>query len=400
MFGLTLVVLVGFLGLSLDLGRLYIAKTELQNSADACALAAAQALTTANTLQASEAAGMTVGMRNAVLLQSEPVVLTADSSITFSNTLNGTYETKGNIAPSAARFVRCTTERAEIPTWFMHVLNLMPGASINPNTVRASAVASLVSAQTNCALPVAICSTFVPPSTLPGTWIEGVIGPSGGQSSGAGGLTGNFRWIDFSPPQGGAAELGRVLTGPGTCNLPSTGTEVGQLGVVASASSSWNSRFGIYRGNVTPEEAVPDFTGYAYTEINWPTRFDALTDFRSRRTVNAPYQGDTTTGLRTNGTISSSTFLTANGADRRLAIAPIVDCGGFASGSTAPVLDWACVLMLHPLNINSGGAGTGSERMFLEYRGRANEIESPCASLGVPGQRDVSLGPQVPALFQ
>ena len=36
---LSLVVLVGFAGLALDLGKLYVAKSELQNSADACALA-------------------------------------------------------------------------------------------------------------------------------------------------------------------------------------------------------------------------------------------------------------------------------------------------------------------------------------------------------------------------
>jgi len=39
--GLAMVVLVGFAGLALDGGRLYLTKTELQNAADACALAAA-----------------------------------------------------------------------------------------------------------------------------------------------------------------------------------------------------------------------------------------------------------------------------------------------------------------------------------------------------------------------
>ena len=38
--GLTIAVLVGFAGLALDGGRLYVNKTELQNAADACALAA------------------------------------------------------------------------------------------------------------------------------------------------------------------------------------------------------------------------------------------------------------------------------------------------------------------------------------------------------------------------
>jgi len=39
---LSLVALVGFVGLALDLGHLYVVKTELQNAADAAALAAAE----------------------------------------------------------------------------------------------------------------------------------------------------------------------------------------------------------------------------------------------------------------------------------------------------------------------------------------------------------------------
>src|SRR5690606_32963138 len=129
-----------------------------------------------------------------------------------------------------------------------------------------------------CALPVAICSTALSSAPPPGTWVEGVIGPSGGQNNGQGGLTGNFKWVDFTPPGGGANELGQILTGPGTCNLPAVGTEVGEPGAMASLSKEWNSRFGIYQGNVRPDSATPDFSGYAYTEVNWPSRFNAYAD--------------------------------------------------------------------------------------------------------------------------
>ena len=44
MFGLTLVVLIGFIGLSIDLGRFFVIKSELQNAMDACALSAASQL--------------------------------------------------------------------------------------------------------------------------------------------------------------------------------------------------------------------------------------------------------------------------------------------------------------------------------------------------------------------
>lgn len=41
---LSLAVLIGFLGLVIDLGRLFVMKTELQSANDACALAAAAEL--------------------------------------------------------------------------------------------------------------------------------------------------------------------------------------------------------------------------------------------------------------------------------------------------------------------------------------------------------------------
>ena len=43
-FGLMLVVLIGFAGLVIDLGRLFVIKTELQNAMDAWALSAASQL--------------------------------------------------------------------------------------------------------------------------------------------------------------------------------------------------------------------------------------------------------------------------------------------------------------------------------------------------------------------
>src|SRR5437899_5224983 len=87
---LSMAVLIGFFGVAFDLGKLYIAKSELQNSADACALAAARELTGANTNQLvlAEAAGITTGMHHDVLFQSESVSLAADDSVTFSQTFD------------------------------------------------------------------------------------------------------------------------------------------------------------------------------------------------------------------------------------------------------------------------------------------------------------------------
>lgn len=404
--GLTLAVLIGFVGLALDLGKLYIAKTELQNAADACSLAAARELTAtnANQLDIAEAAGITTGTRGAVLFQSEAVQLAVDQDVTFSATLNGTYQIKTafTTAPqiAALRYARCTATRDDIVNWFIQVLNVLPGVNIGNQTVVSTAAATLAPAQTTCAIPVSICSDALKDATGAakpvGTWLEGAIGP------GATGLTGNFKWIDFTPPGGGASELGAILKGAGTCNLPSVGTEVGQAGVISSLADEWNSRFGVYKGSTKLEDITPDFTGYSYTEINWPGKFGAYNDFATRRGSNAALQSDTDTGLNIQGTVMNSTILQARGADRRLNIVPVVDCADFASGTTAPVEQWACVLMLHPINNSAGGGGsatgTGSSRMFLEYRGASNDPASPCASLGLPGTG--TAGPLVPVLVQ
>lgn len=396
---LSLVALVGFVGLALDLGKLFVAKAELQNSTDACALAAARELTGANTNQLilAEAAGLATGERHNVLFQDEQVVI---SSVAFSETLTGSYQA-AFAGPGATdmRFARCEANRADIANWLIQVLNILPGAAIGNQTVAASAVATLSPSQiTSCAIPVAVCSDSVPPSTPVGTWLVSVIGPKG--SNDEGNLTGNFKWVDFTPPAGGASELAGQLTGAGVCSLPAQGTELGEAGVKSSLANDWNSRFGIYQGNVKAGDSLPDYSGYAYTEINWPSQFDAFTEFQNKRADNAPYQGDAETGLKTSGTPATRAFLMENGADRRLATAAVVNCPAFAGGSTtAPVEEWACILMLHPINNSQGGSGTGTTRMYLEYLGRSNQANSPCATNGIPGGATAA-GPMVPALVR
>ena len=275
--GLSLAVLIGFVGLALDLGKLFIAKTELQNGADACALAASRELTGTNATQLAiaEAAGIATGTRNRVLFQAEPVAVSVDGSVRFSVTLNGSYEPKSALVGRELlmKYARCTVNRPGIANWFIQVLNVVPGVAIGNQTVGATAVATLAPAQTNCALPVSMCGADLVGKPA-GTWLEGAIGPPGGGGRGSGGgqnqggLTGSFKWIDFTPPAGGASELAATLTGSGTCTIPSVGAQVGQPGNVASVANDWNSRFGIYAGAIRPNEAVPDFTGHAYTEIN------------------------------------------------------------------------------------------------------------------------------------
>lgn len=394
---LSMVVLVGFVGLALDLGKLFVTKTELQNSADACALSAARELSSANNNQLvlAETAGIAAGTSNNVMFQGDAVSVVG-SDVTFSETLDGSYLTKEGVANVLdVKFVRCTVDRTGIPNWFMQVLG------IGDKDVNATAVASLVPGQTSCAIPAGVCSADVAAAS-PGDWIEGALGPGGE-------LTGGFKWMDFSPPGGGASELNDRLMGSGECSLPAVGSTVGEGGVISSLSKGWNSRFGIFVNSVEsdptqPGFAKPDFSGFAYTEVTWDPPSGAFDDFVTQRGNNVPYQGDDLpTGLNAEGggsTTASSTFLSANGEDRRVAVVAVVDCPTLDAGApTAPVESWACVLMLHPINFNAGGTGTGADRMFVEYLGLANDPNSPCATSGMVGGA-TSIGPLVPALVQ
>lgn len=395
--GLSMTILVAFVGLALDLGKLYVVKTELQNSADACALAAAQALTGANgqQLAIAEAAGMTVAARHKVLFQAHPVTTQENSSVEFSTTANGFYANKTGPSANQAltmRYARCKLGLSNIDTWFIHVLNILPGIDIGLQQVNAQAVATLQGGQRTCALPVAICSEALTSATRVGDWLQGALDSKGGQR------TGSFNWADLDPKGGGAKELANLLEGDGACDLPSIGTQVGQPGSINSLAAAWNTRFGIYAKSKQNKMAgFPDWSGYSYGERSWPKKKQAFDDFvTNQRSKYAPYQGDKDSDFKPSGTAITSANHKAEGRDRRLAVAPVVKCADFDSKQTAAVVSWACIFLLHPIN---NGSANNQPRMLLEYRGNAGDVASPCVSNGLPGT-PTGNGPLVTALVR
>lgn len=404
---IALVALVGAVGLALDLGKLYVAKSELQNGADACALAAARDLTGATPLAVSEAAGITAGSRNMALFQHEPVNFIVDQSVTYSDSLSDPFLDKDSVTYSLAsiKYVKCSVQRSGIATWLIQVLNALPGSNIGPNTVSAYAVATTGSAQTTCAIPVFICqpSTISPPQPAyqKGQWLTAKLDSQNNGTYGGG----NFGWANLTPGNNGTPALANQLDGAGQCNLPAVGTNIGTTGNKNSLNDDWNSRFGIVKNKVL---GVTDFTGFAYTDKTWPAingsairnAYDGSNsvtgqpNFLAARKSYLAYQGDSTTGLTTQGSAANTVY--KSGADRRLVLAPVVDCTGFASNGThqAPVQSWACMLMVNPMS-NGGNIDT----VALEYRGASNDPTSPCATQGIPGA-GTGVGPLVPVLVQ
>lgn len=421
--GLTMAVMLGFVGLAVDGGRLYLTKTELQNAADACALAAAYELTGAPNIPneafvRAEAAGKTVGARNRVDFQNQALSAN-DFSLTYSAVLNGGW------APGAAgnaKYVRCTVQRNGIQPYFMQVLG------IGNQTVSAMATATLAPAQTNCAVPMALCTRGAAPSYgyVAGDWVGMDFSQNGGGN--VNNYSGNFRWIDFTPAEPtpgcgnsqGAPELSCLLAGSGACSLPAPTNInctnnggpnvqpgcVGATGAINSIERAYNTRFGVYAngGGYNVTNAPPDFTGYSYSTENWTLGRNAyagavggLPNYRAARAARSPIQARNTTNpalYANNDTIATQAQLNSNGADRRLVVLPIVECANFATSQTGAVRAYACVLLLDPYRRQGNNVASR-----LEYLGRSNEAGSPCASSGIAGNA-TSQGPMVPSLVQ
>jgi len=397
---LSLVVLIGFIGLALDLGKLYVTKSELQNSADACALAAARDLTGASPLSVSEAAGIAAASANAALFQSTPVAMTVDSNVTYSDSLDDAFEIKDGItyALASVQYVQCTTSQSGIANWFIQALNAIPGVSIANAAVSASAVATTGAAQTTCAIPVFVCTpaSVSPPSTsyTVGQWLTSKVDSTNNGVYGGG----NFGWANLSGGTG-ASQLASQLTGAGQCSL-TTNQPIGNPGNIASIDTAWNSRFGIYKNGNGNSAGVTDFTGYSYTANTWTGTVNgqpggAFSDFIQKRKSFTPYQGDSAAQLNTNGNPASQATYQA-GADRRLALVPMVDCGALSSSGThkTTAQSFACVLMLDPMQ-----KGGNIDSVTLEYLGASDLPGSPCATQGIPGT-GTGVGPKVPVLVR
>jgi hypothetical protein len=188
--------------------------------------------------------------------------------------------------------------------------------------------------------------------------------------------------------------LKNLIAGSGSCSV-SVGTPVGQPGVISAAESVWNTRFGVYKGpTYTYSNAPADFTGYSY-----PSSSSNYADYVSRLAARAQFQGSIHSSLSKLTSGQHASF----GAQRRIAVAAVVDCSVWNTNSSAnpTVIDFSCILLLAP--VPDGGPASAysdtdaNETMDIEYLGLASAVGSPCASSGLSGG---SYGPLVPNLVQ
>ena len=389
-----LLVLLGIAGLALDLGQLFVTKTELQNAMDACALAAAQELNTVNAsaanrllvLTRAESAGIDVAKRNSARFQREVVTLVSDRDVMFSAALAGPWTTK-SAAPANTQYVRCSTRRSGIETWLMN----LPGFDHDTEDVQAMATASLQPGVAACVLPLGICK--VPGSPLVvGNWYPGKFEVPCDQ--------GVCNYLDIEGLTHSASELGAAIRGPGLCGI-SIGAQAieAKTGNMESLDEDWNSRFGIYKadcGTNSPnwDDNPPDHTGYAFTQKgNWPSgsnAYSATGGFLEKRAAHAAYDSNAGVDFGKPKCITGQAKLAEKGTDRRLVYLPIIDCPW--DGHTTNVRGVACVLLLTPM-----GKNKNVHPFVVEYLGEAPS--EACGTSGTPGGPG-GTGPRVPTLVQ
>ena len=405
---LSAVALLGFAGIVIDVGRLYVNKSELQTAADACALAASSELTCDPTggtcpgafLLNAQAAGTLAAGRNARDFQVNPVAIAA-ADITFSPVFapNVNYLSIAGGASPNSRYVMCTARAGGIAPWFMGVF------SAGTQTVTASAVGTLAPSFGFCnAAPIGLCAKAG--GYVVGEWIRADFTSAGANDD----LTGSFRWVDYTPNAGGNTEIRDLLAGTSAvCNIQvGNNVDIGQPGTQQGAKSAYNTRFGLYPNGAnayTPDVAPPDHSGYAYPNqapgapvipipIANPPVGNAYADYRARQGSNTPFISTQYGVSGPGGNIPGNPISAADqlrfGSERRMVAAPILDCTG---GASAAIGSMACVLMLNPM---SNGA-TGS--IYLEYRGLATAVGSPCRTGGSAAGPGAN-GPQVPTLVQ
>lgn len=287
MLGLSIFVLFGFMALAIDLGRTYVVRTELQNAADAAALAGAKQLN-------QTAAGVCCGSGSAV---SHAIAMAAQNNFKFSTPVTitsadisvGSCPDDGCMVPASSitinaeaagrTFLRVHIPSGPLATFFAVVPTTAAGTGTPSTSTYGRAVAGRF---VNDVTPIGVCAikdaagvSRPKGEALPGTnelaqfgFRRGVsynvfkLGPLGGPSD-----TYLLDPVDVYPNACNPANSSANITAPFICGgasavLTSTpGTVYGNTGISAGKiEAALNSRFNNYGGPSVciPAQAPPD----------------------------------------------------------------------------------------------------------------------------------------------
>ena len=165
-FGLTTVVLLTMGGLVLDLGHLYVAKAELQNAADAAALAGAKELNeTAAGITLAVSQAQAIALKNKYDFATDLVLLAGDIQFGHSPTGPWSSVAAATASPAGKTFVQVDTGAKTLPTYLMGIAGVY-----SVNTLGVAVAGRFV----NDVSPIGVCAvdplnktakyTYTPPA--------------------------------------------------------------------------------------------------------------------------------------------------------------------------------------------------------------------------------------------
>ncbi len=328
-FAAAAVVLVGVGGLAVDLSNAYATKSQMQNVLDAAALSGAKVLMeTRSDTQARAAVLTTFNLDLPNVLQDSDVA----PLIEFSDQLDPFAA--GGLDP---KYVRVRVEGFTVPTWFARVL---PGVGDTLN-VRASAVAGPSpplgtdpNAEVCNIAPMMLCGTEGDSDCSDGSCFGySFDGTEQELKTGSNNTDwevgpGNFQLIELECGTGAACVRDNLAGSYGGCTAVGKTITTEPGNTVGPVAQGLNTRFGIYNGPVSMEEAPPDLV--TDESIDAAEYFDRL--------ENGPHD-----------------FASDGVAQRRVMAVPFGDCSSTTNGrGDVPVLGLGCFFLTRHAAQNGG----------------------------------------------
>jgi Flp pilus assembly protein TadG len=235
-------------GLGVDISRFYLAKTELQNAADAAALAAVSALNT-SALGITKATDRAVAAMNSYDFNNTGVTVPR-TNVQFAVNFDGPYMSEGAAATQAAniRFVKVTTPPSAIGVSF--------AASVLGNSKNLSATATA-----GFSVPLNLFCNFLPVSVIdygspisPGNTYTFRANTSGSVSPG------NYQILAVAGEGGKDVRIG-LAAGVDRCAAPGEVYEIDTKPGLTSGAvrQGLNTRFDEYQtSQINPNDMPPD----------------------------------------------------------------------------------------------------------------------------------------------
>lgn len=332
-----LLAIIGMAGLALDLGDSYLNRTRLENALDAAALRAARELFDNGTVAEAEAAGLAT-------FDLHTDVATVTPVLEFSSTLQPFAAGATETDDPPARYVRARVDSMPLTVGLAAVLGM------SNRVVAGTAIAGPIPLSTEppgevCNVaPFMVCGAAdsqdtdcsdgacygVPVATEP-VYPEIVLKTHSGNSNDWEVGPGNYQLIQLDCGPGGNC-VREALAYGGQCLSDASTVTTKPGNTVGPVAQGFNTRFNIYQGGMSPEEAPPD-TVIQYDDPgpNSPTTF-WYEDYLAADNDLTP--------------VSEGGIAVPR---RRVLTVPIGDCTGTTNGQgEVDVLGWACFFMTRP----------------------------------------------------